>query len=138
MLCVVAILLATSAEDDVLALNASAPISPLTSATPTNEDGTSSPTRSLSDTLASVARPSLTKRNTCGTIYLVSTLSDPDKDALIKCVCGMYRTHLMGSSRTDAAHAPLNSLVSRARESGTGDNGSGSKGVSVAANKIEN
>ena len=85
-----------------------------------------------------MARPSLIKRNTCGTIYLVSTLSDPDKDALIKCVCGMYRTHFLGSVRTDAAHAPLNSLVSRARESGTGDNGSGSKGISGAANKIIN
>jgi len=125
-------------EDDVLALNAPALISPLTPATPTNKDGTSSPIRSLSGPAASVARPSLTKRNTCGTIYLGSTLSDPDKDALIKCVCGMYRTHLLGSARTDAAHAPLNSLVSRARESGTGNNGSGSKGVSVAANKIEN
>ena len=137
-MCVVAISLATSAEDDVLTLNASAPTSPLAPATLTNEDGTSSPIRSLSDPAASVARPSLTKRNTCGTIYLVSTLSDPDKDALIKCVCGMYRTHFLGSARTAAAHAPLNSLVLRARESGTGNNGSGSKGISGAANKIIN
>ena len=88
--------LTMSAEDNILALNASAPISPLIPATPTDEDGTSLQIRSLSGSAASVARPSLTKCNTCGTIYLVSTLSDPDKDTLIKCVCGMYRTHFLG------------------------------------------
>ena len=41
-------------------------------------------------------RPKLvTKRNTCGTIYLGSTLSAPDKDALIMCVCGVFRAHLL-------------------------------------------
>lgn len=45
-----------------------------------------------------LAKPSLTKRNTCGTIYLGSTLSSPDKDALIKCVCGVFRAHLLQSS----------------------------------------
>jgi hypothetical protein len=45
-----------------------------------------------------LAKPNLTKRNTCGTIYLGSTLSAPDKDALIKCVCGVYRAHLLQSS----------------------------------------
>ena len=131
--------LTMSAEDNILALNASAPISPLIPATPTDEDGTSLQIRSLSGSAASVARPSLTKCNTCGTIYLGSTLSGPDKDALTKCVCSMYRTHFLGSARTAAAqHAPLNLLVLRARESGTGDNGSGSKGISGAANKIIN
>lgn len=42
-----------------------------------------------------LSKPPLTKRNTCGTIYLGSTLSTPDKDALIKCVCGVYRAHLL-------------------------------------------
>jgi len=44
---------------------------------------------------AAVAKPSLAKRNTCGTIYLGSTLSAPDKDALIKCVCGVFRAHML-------------------------------------------
>eukprot|EP00956_Cyclotella_meneghiniana_P036641 scaffold128246_cov20-Cyclotella_meneghiniana.AAC.1 len=44
-----------------------------------------------------LTKPNLTKRNTCGTIYLGSTLSSPDKDALIKCVCGVYRAHLLQS-----------------------------------------
>jgi hypothetical protein len=48
-----------------------------------------------------LAKPNLTKRNTCGTIYLGSTLSTPDKDALIKCVCGVYRAHLLQSSNTN-------------------------------------
>ena len=94
------------------------------------------PIRSLSDPAARVARPSLTKRNTCGTIYIVSTLSGPNKDALIKCVCGMYRAHFMGSARTAGAHTPLNLLVLRARESGRGDNGSGSKGISYLQYRI--
>lgn len=46
-----------------------------------------------------IARPPLvTKRNTCGTIYVGSTLSAPDKDALIRCVCGVYRAHLLQSA----------------------------------------
>lgn len=44
-----------------------------------------------------LTKPHLTRRNTCGTIYLGSTLSTPDKDALIKCVCGVYRAHLLQS-----------------------------------------
>jgi hypothetical protein len=44
---------------------------------------------------ATVAKPSLAKRNTCGTIYLGSTLSAPDSDALIKCVCGVFRAHML-------------------------------------------
>lgn len=33
-------------------------------------------------------------------IYLGSTLSAPDKDALIKCVCGVYRAHLVQAERS--------------------------------------
>jgi hypothetical protein len=55
------------------------------------------------DTLASadVVKPHLVKRNTCGTIYLGSTLSSPDKDALIKCVCGVFRAHLLQSDNVE-------------------------------------
>lgn len=51
-----------------------------------------------------LAKPSLTKRNTCGTIYLGSTLSSPDKDALIKCVCGVYRAHLLQANTSESSH----------------------------------
>jgi len=51
---------------------------------------------------ATVAKPSLTKRNTCGTIYLGSTLSAPDKEALIKCVCGVFRAHLLQAKPSNA------------------------------------
>ena len=96
-----AISLATSAEDDFVAHDASsAPISPLT---PADNEDEPAPARSLSGPASSVAKPGLTKRNTCGTIYLGSTLSAPDKDALIKCVCGVYRAHLLGSVRTTGA-----------------------------------
>jgi len=40
-------------------------------------------------------RPSLDRRNTCGTLYVKSTMAAPDKDATIKCVCGVYRAHLL-------------------------------------------
>lgn len=53
---------------------------------------------------ATTTKPSLTKRNTCGTIYLGSTLSAPDKEALIKCVCGVFRAHLL---QAKPSHADL-------------------------------
>ena len=51
-----------------------------------------------------LSRPSLiTKRNTCGTIHVNTTLAAPDQDAMIKCVCGVFRAHLMQSSAAAAA-----------------------------------
>ena len=43
-------------------------------------------------------KPSILRRNTCGTLYVGSTLSAPDKDATIKCVCAVYRAHILQSS----------------------------------------
>lgn len=40
-------------------------------------------------------RPNLVRRNTCGTLYVGTTMSAPDKDATIKCVCGVYRAHIL-------------------------------------------
>ncbi|GKZ01381.1 hypothetical protein MPSEU_001089000 [Mayamaea pseudoterrestris] len=50
------------------------------------------------------ARPNMMRqrRNTCGTIYVSSTLSDPDKDATITCVCAVYRTHVLQSAMESA------------------------------------
>ena len=45
--------------------------------------GSSNSTISTS-TSKSIPRPNLSKRNTCGTMYVASTMADPDKDALIK------------------------------------------------------
>jgi hypothetical protein len=42
-------------------------------------------------------KPTFTKRNTCGTIYLKNTMATPDVDATIKCVCGVIRAHLIQS-----------------------------------------
>ena len=43
-------------------------------------------------------KPTILRRNTCGTLYVGSTLSAPDKDATIKCVCAVYRTHILQST----------------------------------------
>eukprot|EP00549_Striatella_unipunctata_P007798 CAMPEP_0118679236 /NCGR_PEP_ID=MMETSP0800-20121206/3679_1 /TAXON_ID=210618 ORGANISM="Striatella unipunctata, Strain CCMP2910" /NCGR_SAMPLE_ID=MMETSP0800 /ASSEMBLY_ACC=CAM_ASM_000638 /LENGTH=471 /DNA_ID=CAMNT_0006575215 /DNA_START=121 /DNA_END=1536 /DNA_ORIENTATION=+ len=48
---------------------------------------------------SNLERPQMRKRNTCGTVYVGSTMSTPDKDATIKCVCGVYRAHVLQSSR---------------------------------------
>eukprot|EP00559_Dactyliosolen_fragilissimus_P002304 CAMPEP_0184860284 /NCGR_PEP_ID=MMETSP0580-20130426/5199_1 /TAXON_ID=1118495 /ORGANISM="Dactyliosolen fragilissimus" /LENGTH=487 /DNA_ID=CAMNT_0027357331 /DNA_START=35 /DNA_END=1498 /DNA_ORIENTATION=- len=48
---------------------------------------------------SSLPKPKLIKRNTCGTMYVNSTMSAPDKDAMIRCVCGIYRTHIVQTER---------------------------------------
>lgn len=44
-------------------------------------------------------RPEIKRRNTCGTLYVGTTMSAPDKDATIKCVCGVIRTHILSSEQ---------------------------------------
>ncbi len=60
----------------------------------------SSPGKASASLLYSVAviKPSLAKRNTCGTVYLGSMLWAPDKDALIKGVCGVFCAHMLMSA----------------------------------------
>ena len=73
-----------------------------------------------------VVRPTVKRRNTCGTLYVGTTMSDPDKDATIKvgrvlsnewnfyilwswsnlcyifqCVCGVIRSHILSSEADD-------------------------------------
>lgn len=50
--------------------------------------------------LKDVAKPVLTKNSTCGTMYVGPTMSAPDIDATINCVCALYREHLLRSART--------------------------------------
>eukprot|EP00752_Nemacystus_decipiens_P001794 g1733.t1 len=61
--------------------------------------------------------PSLVRRNSTSTIYLAAhdTLSDPDLDATIRCVCAVLRAHMIAS-------------VADAREDGSGGGGGGSGG----------
>mmetsp|Transcript_23600 Transcript_23600/g.44898 ORF Transcript_23600/g.44898 Transcript_23600/m.44898 type:complete len:954 (-) Transcript_23600:56-2917(-) len=47
-------------------------------------------------------RPAMARRNTCGTIYVGSTMSAPDKDATIKCICGVFRAHILQSERENS------------------------------------
>ncbi|KAL7561848.1 hypothetical protein ACA910_009685 [Epithemia clementina (nom. ined.)] len=54
--------------------------------------------RTLSKENGSRPRPNkMSRRNTCGTLYVGSTLSQPDVDATIKCVCGVIRAHILQS-----------------------------------------
>jgi hypothetical protein len=46
-----------------------------------------------------VVKPSLAKRNTCGTVYLGLMLWALNKDALIKCVCGVFCAHMLTSAK---------------------------------------
>lgn len=62
----------------------------------------STPSPSLSE-LKSIPKPTFQQRNTCGTLYVSSTMSDPDKDATIKCVCGIYRAHILQAAHEEAA-----------------------------------
>lgn len=41
--------------------------------------------------------PRTTRRNTCGTMYIRNTMSAPDKDGTIRCVCGVFRSHILSS-----------------------------------------
>ena len=74
------------------------PITPTSPLTPMSLDDSDLPLQG--GPREDIVKPNLTKRNTCGTIYLGSTLSAPDKDALIKCVCGVYRAHLFHTEST--------------------------------------
>lgn len=67
--------------------------SPSSTSSPGSEHSASSSSSSTVNT--NIVKPNLTKRNSCSTIYLGSTLSTPDKDALIKCVCGVFRAHML-------------------------------------------
>jgi hypothetical protein len=66
-----------------------------------------SPTKSHTkcEEYVDVAKPILRKRNTCGTLYVCSTMSAPDKDATIKCICGVLRAHLLQSVRAEQEEA---------------------------------
>jgi len=55
------------------------------------------------------------RRNTCGTIYIGSTMAAPDKDATIKCVCGVYRAHVIASFQ-DEAEEPYDFTKDKYRE----------------------
>lgn len=47
-------------------------------------------------------RPVLgSRRNTCGTLYIGTTMSAPDKEATIKCVCAVYRAHILQSIKEE-------------------------------------
>eukprot|EP00980_Cylindrotheca_fusiformis_P011082 scaffold2551_cov113-Cylindrotheca_fusiformis.AAC.21 len=43
----------------------------------------------------------VTRRNTCGTMYVKTTMSAPDIDATIKCICGVFRSHILTSECID-------------------------------------
>jgi hypothetical protein len=58
-------------------------------------------TTSTPATTSSIPKPvlGLQRRNTCGTLYIGSTMSAPDTDDTIQCVCGVVRAHILQSER---------------------------------------
>ena len=52
-----------------------------------------------------------TRRNTGGTIYLENTMEKPDIKATIKCVCGVFRTHILQAAENRASHSPTSVVV---------------------------
>jgi len=59
---------------------------------------------------ADILRPGVQRRNTCGTMYIRTTMSAPDKDATIRCVCGVYRSHIISSEHTSLSTEETDSL----------------------------
>ena len=47
-----------------------------------------------------------TRRNTGGTIYLQTTMENPDIKATIKCICGIYRTHIIQTVERQSCRSP--------------------------------
>merc|ERR1719343_237749 len=43
-------------------------------------------------------------------MYIRTTMSAPDKDATIRCVCGVYRSHIISSEHTNLSIEESNSL----------------------------
>jgi Cyclin len=66
-------------------------------AAPIHDDG-----RKLGAEMTGVTSPPTSgghaRRNTGGTIYLQNTMTNPDIKATIKCVCGVYRAHIVQAS----------------------------------------
>lgn len=63
-------------------------------------------------------RPKPSRRNTCGTLYVGSTMAAPDVDATIKCVCGVVRAHILQSdmgTEVNDDYAVFNDQVSLQR-----------------------
>mmetsp|Transcript_32249 Transcript_32249/g.47444 ORF Transcript_32249/g.47444 Transcript_32249/m.47444 type:complete len:656 (+) Transcript_32249:166-2133(+) len=70
-----------------------------------NDGSTKSASPGYKKGRSSLQKPVLKKRNTCGTLYVGSTMSAPDKDATIKCICGVFRAHLLQSAREESSRS---------------------------------
>ena len=69
----------------------------------TGEDPTSATPKPSPEQLKSIPKPVFKQRNTCGTLHVSSTMSDPDKDATIKCICGIFRAHIVQAAHEEVA-----------------------------------
>lgn len=63
--------------------------------------------QALSEKSSAVVNKNHVRRNTGGTIYVDGTMSNPDVEATIKCVCGVYRAHLVQASEERNKHSPV-------------------------------
>ena len=58
--------------------------------------------------------PSHVRRNTGGTIYLQSTMDNPDVQATIKAVCGVFRAHIVQSAARKSQRSPVSVAATNA------------------------
>jgi hypothetical protein len=66
-----------------------------------------SPTTTPPATLPSSGSSSHLRRNTESTIYVQSTMDNPDVNAMIKCVSGVYRAHIVQSLDRKTKNSPV-------------------------------
>jgi hypothetical protein len=53
-----------------------------------------------------------TRRNTGGTIYLENTMEKPDIKATIKCVCSVFRAHILQAAENRTRRSPISVVIS--------------------------
>lgn len=63
--------------------------------------------QALADKSSGTVNKNHVRRNTGGTIYVNGTMSNPDVEATIKCVCGVYRAHLVQAAEERNKHSPV-------------------------------
>jgi Cyclin, N-terminal domain len=79
----------------------------VTASMPKKGDDASTSTSSLSTS-------SHMRRNTGGTVFLQSTMENPNINATIKCVCGVYRAHIVSSASSSSSSTPSRDKASAA------------------------
>ncbi|GMH54539.1 hypothetical protein TL16_g01694 [Triparma laevis f. inornata] len=70
--------------------------------TPFAPPTTFQPPGALAEAPAGMEPPRLQHRNSGSTLFVGSTMSAPDKDGMISCVCGLFRAHMVQYAKEEA------------------------------------